>query len=116
MPAPQVLRSPGVFLSGRTLPYIFMEWNLLGRDGNCPDLGAFIDLMEAEGYGARDAATLGAVDRWSPNVGWKIIQSPLYFRSCLLQPMENVLWVHSSALKIWREEVKQACQFEASVR
>ena len=68
---PQVLRSPGVFLASRSLPYIFMEWNWLGRDGNCPDLAAFIELMEAEGYGARDAATLGAVDRWGPDVGGK---------------------------------------------
>ena len=50
----RVLRTPGAFTSGHLLPYIFMEWDeLLKTPASCPDLGGFIDSLQALGYTAR---------------------------------------------------------------
>ena len=45
----RVLRHFEMFNTFQNIPYIFMEWNMLGSTENCPDLPAFIGMMEKQG-------------------------------------------------------------------
>ena len=52
----------GVFSSVHFIPFIFMEWSKIAgtqRSSLCPDLDGLIDLLNENGYSARDANTLG---------------------------------------------------------
>ena len=46
----RVLRHFEMFNTSRDIPYVFMEWNMLGSTELCPDLLAFIEMMERQGY------------------------------------------------------------------
>jgi hypothetical protein len=60
----------------------------------CQDLDALIDLLKNNGYTARDVVTLGTLpDR------------------CLQNHVSDVLWVHESAIHIWKEDTVVDCRF-----
>ena len=97
----QALLTPGVFSSGHFIPYIFMEWSEIAgplRSSLCPDLDGLINLLKNNGYSARDVLTLGTLpDR------------------CLQNPVTDVMWVHESAIHIWKEEAVVACRFVSNI-
>ena len=95
----RVLRHIDMFNTSLNIPYIFMEWNMLGSPDHCPDLQAFIKMMEGHGYIARDATS-----------------GDLLPPKCLLMPLDNVLWAYKSAPKLWSREIRQDCKMEAVVR
>ena len=95
----RVLRHIDMFNTSLNIPYIFMEWNMLGSAELCPDLQSFIKMMEGHGYIARDATS-----------------GDLLPPKCLLMPLANVLWAHKSAPKLWPREIRQDCKMEAVVR
>ena len=73
-----------------------MEWiHIAGvlSSSLCPDLDSLIDLLKTNGYTARDVCTLGTV-----------------VDECLQYPVADVMWVHESAIHIWKEETV-ACYF-----
>ena len=49
----RVLNAPGVFESGHSIPYIFMEWRTLVILGSCPSLAALVSHLEDAGYRPR---------------------------------------------------------------
>ena len=52
----RVLRHFEMFSTFQKIPYIFMEWSMLGSSEICPDLPAFIGMMERQGCVTQDAA------------------------------------------------------------
>ena len=89
--------TPGVFSSVHFIPFIFMEWSKIAgtqRSSLCPDLDGLIDLLNENGYSARDANTLGML----PD-------------SCLQNTVKYVVWVHQDARPLWDQEVVVDCQF-----
>ena len=77
----RVLRHFEMFNTLQNIPYIFMEWNMLGSTELCPDLLDFIGMMEKQGYIARDLATvfLQCFRRFSP---LKVTQIEKFSKVC----------------------------------
>ena len=77
----KALLVPGVFHTGKFIPYIFMEWKFLPTTpANCANLEALLELFTGSGYTTRYPMTLQVVEV-----------------AALHTPVQDVLWVHKTA-------------------
>ena len=96
---------------------------MLGSTELCPNLLAFIGMMERQGYEARDMATvfLTKIHKLATKNAHRYVardaaSGDLLPARCLQMPLDNVLWAHTSAPHLWQREIIQDCRMEPVVR
>jgi len=87
----KALMTPGMFTSGKFIPYIFMEWDIItaGHKASlCTNLDALIDLLKSNGYSAFYINPLGFLGD-----------------ECLHSKINDILWMHESAKPLWDDVI-----------